>query len=295
MSIKKSGMVAVVGRPNAGKSTLINKLMGVKISIVSDKPQTTRHRLCAVLNRDDTQIVLMDTPGFHKASNKLGDYMVKIVKESVADVDAVALLVEPVERIGIPEELLLTQIRESGAPAILVINKIDTINKEKLLAIISLYASQCEFAAVVPLSALTGEGTDALIAELIKLIPEGPMLFPEDMQTDQPEKLLISELVREKLLQLLQDEIPHGVAVAVETLQERKDGVLDIGVVVFCEKERHKGMIIGKNGAVMKKMGELARAELEELFEGKVYFHSWVRVRENWRDNPTAVRSFGYE
>jgi GTP-binding protein Era len=289
-------MAAVVGRPNAGKSTLVNRLLGVKVSIVSDKPQTTRRRLLAVLNRGNAQVVLMDTPGFHKPQNRLGDYMVRVVRESMDDVDAAVLVVEPVERIGVPEELLLERIAASEVPAVLVINKVDTLpSKEKLLGVIALYAARCKFAAVVPLSALSGEGTDALAEELEKLMPEGPALFPEDMATDQPEKELISELVREKLLGLLQDEIPHGVAVAVETLEQRPDGVLDVGVVVFCEKARHKGMIIGKNGAVLKKMGELARAELEELFESKVYLHSWVRVQENWRDNANAVRNFGYE
>jgi GTP-binding protein Era len=289
-------MAAVVGRPNAGKSTLVNRLLGVKVSIVSDKPQTTRRRLLAVLNRGNAQVVLMDTPGFHKPQNRLGDYMVRVVRESMDDVDAAVLVVEPVERIGVPEELLLERIAASKVPAVLVINKVDAIpSKEKLLGVIALYAARCPFASVVPLSALSGEGTDALAEELRKLMPEGPALFPEDMATDQPEKELISELVREKLLGLLQDEIPHGVAVAVETLEQRPDGVLDVGVVVFCEKARHKGMIIGKNGAVLKKMGELARVELEELFESKVYLHSWVRVQENWRDNANAVRNFGYE
>ena len=276
--INKTAMITIAGRPNVGKSTLTNRLVGEKVAIVSDKPQTTRNRIFAVLNRGDTQIVLMDTPGFHKPRTRLGDYMVGVVKESVADVDAVALLVEPVDNIGTQEQLLLERLRETGVPAILVINKVDTVKKEALLAVIARYSQAYGFAAVVPISARTGENVDALLEEFDKFAVEGPQLFPEDMVTDQPEKQIVAELVREKLLLCLDREIPHGTAVEVTKFSEREDGIIDLDVTIYCEKASHKGIIIGKQGTMLKRIGELSRAEIEKFMGAKVFLQTWVKV-----------------
>ena len=292
--IKKTAMITIVGRPNVGKSTLTNTLVGEKIAIVTSKPQTTRNRIFAVVNRGDTQFVLLDTPGFHKARTRLGDYMVKVVRDSVSDVDAVALMVEPVDRIGIQEEKLIERIRETGVPAILVINKIDTVPKEKLLAVIAAYMQVHDFQAVVPISAKNAEGIEALFEEFQKFAAEGPQLFPEDMVTDQPEKQIVAEIVREKLLLSLEREIPHGTAVEVTRFTERDSGIIDLDVTIFCEKESHKGIIIGKRGAMLKKIGELARKDIEEFMGTKVFLQTWVKVKENWRDNLAQIQNFGY-
>lgn len=290
----KSAMITIAGRPNVGKSTLVNALTGEKIAIVTPKPQTTRNRIFAVVNKGQTQIVLLDTPGFHKAKTRLGDYMVSVVKESVADVDAVALIVEPVENIGTQEELLIEQIKNNAVPAILVINKIDTVKKEELLKIIALYAEAFTFDAVVPISAKCGDGIADLLKEFEKYAKEGPHLFPEDMVTDQPEKQIVAEIVREKLLICLDREIPHGTAVEVTKFSERDDGIIDLDVTIYCEKQSHKGMIIGKNGEMLKKIGQLARTDVERFMGTKVFLQSWVKVKENWRDNQTAIKNFGY-
>ena len=295
MEITKSGMVAVIGRPNAGKSTLVNRLMGEKVAIVSQKPQTTRRRLCAVLNAENIQMVLMDTPGFHKPRTKLGQYMVRVVRESVEDVDACVLVVEPIPSVGDLERELLEQCKRLKAPVFLVINKIDTAPKENLLPVIAAYGSELEFSAIIPLSAKKGDGTDELLRLLLPLMPDGPALFPPDMSTDQPEKMLISEIVREKLLLLLNDEVPHGTAATVDVLKERKNGLIDIEVTITCEKEGHKGIIIGKKGAMLKQIGTLARKELEEMYDGPVNLQLWVRVRENWRDTPVQLGNLGFE
>ncbi|NLT14627.1 MAG: GTPase Era [Clostridiales bacterium] len=292
--ITKSAMITIAGRPNVGKSTLVNTLTGEKVTIVTPKPQTTRNRIFAVLNRGDTQLVLLDTPGFHKARTRLGEYMVSVVRESIADVDAVALVVEPLDNIGTQEQLLIEQIKSSGVPAILVINKIDTVKKEELLRIITLYAGAFEFAAIVPISAKKGDGIGDLLKEFEKFASEGPQLFPDSMVTDQPEKQLVAEIVREKLLICLDREVPHGTAVEVTKFSERDDGIIDLDVTIYCEKQSHKGMIIGKNGDMLKKIGQLARADIERFMGTKVFLQTWVKVKENWRDSQTAIKNFGY-
>ena len=292
--ITKSAMITICGRPNVGKSTLTNALVGEKIAIVSSKPQTTRNRITAIVSRGETQFVLMDTPGFHKPRTRLGDYMVNVVRESVADVDCVLLLVEPVVAIGPQEEELIQRIRQGGVPAILVINKIDTVDKARLLEVMALYAQAYDFDAILPLSAKTGDGLEELMTELDKYAAEGPHFFPEDMITDQPERQICAELVREKLLQCLDKEIPHGTAVEVTRFAERDNGIIDLEVTIYCEKDSHKGIIIGKKGAMLKKIGELARQDIEDFMGTKVYLQTWVKVKENWRDSLAQLRNFGF-
>lgn len=290
----KTAMITVCGRPNVGKSTLTNALVGEKVAIVSNKPQTTRNRITAIVSRGDTQLVLMDTPGFHKPRTRLGDYMVNVVKESVAHVDCVLLLVEPVASVGPQEDALIDRLRQSGVPAILVINKIDTVDKARLLEVMSVYAAAFDFEAILPISARTGDGLDELLTELEKYAVEGPHLFPDDMITDQPERQICAELVREKLLKCLDKEIPHGTAVEVTRFSERENGILDLEVTIYCEKDSHKGIIIGKKGAMLKKIGELAREDIETFMGTKVYLQTWVKVKENWRDSIAQLRNFGF-
>lgn len=292
--ITKTAMITICGRPNVGKSTLTNALVGEKIAIVSSKPQTTRNRISAVLNRGDTQLILMDTPGFHKPRTRLGDYMVKVVRESVADVDAVLLVVEPIANIGAQEQELIGRIKESGAPSVLVINKIDTVEKAELLRVMALYSAAHPFDAIVPISAKRGEGLDELLSELQKFAAPGPQLFPDDMISDMPEKQICAELVREKLLLCLDKEIPHGTAVEVTKFSERENGIIDMDVTIYCEKDSHKGIIIGKTGAMLKKIGELARADIEAFMGAKVFLQTWVKVKENWRDSNAQLRNFGF-
>lgn len=292
--ISKTAMITICGRPNVGKSTLTNALVGEKIAIVSNKPQTTRNRISAVVNRGDTQFVIIDTPGFHKPRARLGDYMVNVVKESVADVDAVMLLVEPIANIGRQEEELIARIKETGVPAILVINKIDTVEKTELLEVMALYSAAHDFDAIIPMSAKNGEGIDELLAELEKYAQAGPQLFPDNMICDQPEKQICAELVREKLLLCLDKEIPHGTAVEVTRFSERENGIIDLDVTIYCEKASHKGIIIGKQGAMLKKIGELARADIEAFMGTKVFLQTWVKVKENWRDSTAQLRNFGF-
>ena len=292
--ISKTAMITICGRPNVGKSTLTNALVGEKIAIVSNKPQTTRNRISAVVNRGDTQFVIIDTPGFHKPRTRLGDYMVNVVKESVADVDAVMLLIEPIANIGRQEEELIARIKETGVPAILVINKIDTVEKTELLEVMALYSAAHDFDAIIPMSAKNGEGLDELLAELEKYAQEGPQLFPDDMICDQPEKQICAELVREKLLLCLDKEIPHGTAVEVTRFSERENGIIDLDVTIYCEKASHKGIIIGKQGAMLKKIGELVRADIEAFMGTKVFLQTWVKVKENWRDSTAQLRNFGF-
>ena len=292
--ISKTAMITICGRPNVGKSTLTNALVGEKIAIVSNKPQTTRNRISAVVNRGDTQFVIIDTPGFHKPRTRLGDYMVNVVKESVADVDAVMLLVEPIANIGRQEEELIARIKETGVSAILVINKIDTVEKTELLEVMALYSAAHDFDAIIPMSAKNGEGIDELLAELEKYAQEGQQLFPDDMICDQPEKQICAELVREKLLLCLDKEIPHGTAVEVTRFSERENGIIDLDVTIYCEKASHKGIIIGKQGAMLKKIGELARADIEAFMGTKVFLQTWVKVKENWRDSTAQLRNFGF-
>ena len=287
-------VVAIVGRPNVGKSTLTNALVGEKIAIVSNKPQTTRNRISAVVTRGNTQFVLMDTPGFHKPRTRLGDYMVNVVKESVADVDAVMLLVEPIAHIGRQEEELIARLKETNVPAVLVINKIDTVEKAELLEVMAMYSQAHSFDAIIPISAKNNEGLDELMEQLEKYAVEGPQLFPDDMISDQPEKQICAELVREKLLLCLDKEIPHGTAIEVTKFSERDNGIIDMDVTIFCEKASHKGIIIGKNGAMLRKIGEMARTDIEAFMGTKVFLQTWVKVKENWRDSMAQLRNFGY-
>jgi len=291
--ITKTGIFSVVGRPNAGKSTLTNALCGSKVAIVSDKPQTTRTRITGVVNKDDCQMIFLDTPGLHKPKTRLGDYMVKVITDTVTDVDTVLLMVEPVARIGIPEQMLMDKIKEYDLPAVLVINKIDTVEKETLLAVIAAYTEAHDFDAVIPISAKTGDGLDILVEELKGMCFESPQLFPDGMISDQPERQLVAEIIREKLLQNLDKEVPHGVAVEIEQMKE-ENGVEHIAAVIYCERKTHKGIIIGKNGAMLKKIGASARVEIEEMLDCKVFLQLWVKIKEDWRNNPAQIRNFGY-
>ena len=294
--IKKSGIITICGRPNVGKSTLTNALVGEKVAIVTNKPQTTRNRICGVRTRGESQFVFVDTPGLHKARTRLGDYMVNVVKESVADVDAVMLLVEPIPNVGAPEEQLIARIKTLRCPAVLVINKVDTLDKkEKLLEVIQTYEQAHQFQAVVPISAKTGEGVDELLDVLEGYLPQGPQLFPEDMTSDQPERQMMAEILREKLLLCLDKEIPHGTAVEITRFAERDDEVVEVEATIYCEKNSHKGIIIGKGGSMLKKVSTLARQDMERFMVTKVYLQTWVKVKENWRDNPAAIQNFGYK
>ena len=292
--ITKTAMVTICGRPNVGKSTLTNQLVGEKVAIVSNKPQTTRSRITAVVNRGETQFVLMDTPGFHKARNRLGDFMVKVVKESVADVDAVILMVEPIASVGAQEAALIARLRETKVPAVLVINKIDTVEKPELLGVIAAYSAAYDFDAVIPVSAQERDGLDELLDALEKYASPGPQLFPDDMICDQPEKQICAEIVREKLLLCLDREVPHGTAVEVTKCSERENEIIDMDVTIYCEKASHKGIIIGKKGAMLKKIGELARTDIEAFMGTKVFLQTWVKVKENWRDSQAQLRNFGF-
>ena len=293
--ITKTAVVSVVGRPNVGKSTLTNKLVGQKVAIVSSKPQTTRTRITGILNRDGTQYVFLDTPGLHRPRSRLGDYMCKVVTDTVSEVDAAVLVVEPIANIGPAEESLIAQLKQHRMPAILAINKIDTLKKEELLAVIAVYAQAHDFEAVVPISARTGEGLDELLTEIGRYAIEGPQLFPEDLVSDQPERQLAAEIVREKMLRLLDREVPHGVAVGVERWNEREDGLIEINAVIYCEKASHKGIIIGKQGAMLKEIGRQARVDIERMLDAKVFLELWVKVKEGWRNNQYQMRNFGYE
>lgn len=294
MAVKKTGIFSVVGRPNVGKSTLMNALCGAKIAIVSDKPQTTRTRITGVLTRGEYQMVFLDTPGLHKPKNRLGDFMVKVVNSTVTEVDTAILLVEPVARIGIPEQMLIDKLKQSEMPAILVINKIDTVEKEKLLEVMALYSAEYDFLEIIPLSAKTGDGLELLEETLKGQCFDSPAFFPEDMISDQPERQLAAEMIREKLLTLLDKEVPHGTAVEIEQFDEREDGsVIDISAVIYCERKSHKGIIIGAKGAMLKKIGQLARQDMEEMFGCKVFLQLWVKVKEDWRNSEAMIRSFG--
>ena len=294
-TIKKFGIITICGRPNVGKSTLTNAFVGEKVAIVTNKPQTTRNRICAILNRGESQFVFVDTPGLHKARTRLGDYMVNVVKESVSDVDAVLLLVEPIPNIGAPEQELIDRIKKLGCPAVLVINKVDTLeHKEALLEVIALYQQAHDFNAVVPISAKNKEGVEELLCLLEHYLAEGPQLFPDDMVTDQPERQVMAEILREKLLLCLDKEIPHGTAVEITKFSERDDEVIECDATIYCEKNSHKGIIIGKGGAMLKKVSSSARRDMEKFMGTKVFLQTWVKVKENWRDNPAAIQNFGY-
>lgn len=290
----RSAVLTVCGRPNVGKSTLTNALVGEKIAIVSSKPQTTRNRITGIINRGDTQLVLLDTPGFIKPRNRLGDYMVNVVKESITYVDGVLFLVEPLPEQGPGELALLERLRAGGAPVLLVINKIDTVEKEKLLEVIAAWSALFPFESVIPVSAATGDGLEDLLEEMDKLAVEGPHLFPDDSITDQPERQICAELLREKLLSCLDKEVPHGTAVEITRFSEREDGIIDLEATIYCEKASHKGIIIGRKGAMLREIGSQAREDMEALLGAKVFLQTWVKVRENWRDSEIQLRNFGY-
>lgn len=295
MEIKKTGMFSIVGRPNAGKSTLTNALVGQKIAIVTNKPQTTRNRISGVVNRGETQMVFLDTPGLHKAQNRLGDYMVDIINETVADVDGVVLIVEPVPRVGIPEGILIDKIKQYEIPCILAVNKCDTVKQDDILAVIGAYSAAHEFNAIVPISAKRGKNLEVLLEELDKLCLESPQLYPDGMITDQTEHQIMAEIIREKILMNLGDEVPHGVAVEIEREEVRGNGTRAITVAINCEKKSHKGIIIGKQGTMLKKIGTAAREEIAERLGVNIFLELWVKIKENWRDNPNSVRNFGYD
>ena len=290
----KTAMITIAGRPNVGKSTLTNYLVGEKIAIVSNKPQTTRNRICGIVTRGDTQFVFVDTPGFHKPRTKLGDYMVGITRESIADVDATILVVEPIASLGPQEEALIEQLKAKNCPMILAINKIDTVEKESLLEVIAVYSAVAKFDAIIPISAKTGDGVEQLLKLCGKYAVESPFLFDEELTTDQPERQVMAEIIREKLLWCLDREVPHGTAVEITKFSERDSGVIDIDAIIYCEKASHKGIIIGKQGAMLKKISTMARNDCEKFMGTKVYLTTWVKVKENWRDSDFLVRNFGY-
>ena len=290
----KSAMITIAGRPNVGKSTLTNYLVGEKIAIVSNKPQTTRNRICGIVTKEDTQFVFVDTPGYHRSRTKLGDYMVNVARESIADVDLTILVVEPIASIGLQEEGLIEKIRATGCPAVLAINKIDTLEKDKLLEVIAVYSQAAAFDAIIPISAKTGDGVEELLNVCEKYAEEGPFLFPADVTTDQPERQVMAEIIREKLLWSLDREVPHGTAVEITRFTERDNGIIDLDATIYCEKASHKGIIIGKQGAMLKKISTMARTDCERFMGTKVYLTTWVKVKENWRDSDFFVRNFGY-
>ncbi|WP_283607717.1 GTPase Era [Faecalispora anaeroviscerum] len=294
----KTAFIAIVGRPNVGKSSILNRLLGQKVAIVSSKPQTTRTRIMGVLTEGDTQLVFLDTPGLHKPRTRLGDYMVKSVTESVAGVDACLLVAEAGTHISPADHELIEKFSSMGLPAILAINKIDTLgDKSPLMAQIGAFAQKFGFEAVVPVSAKDGNGMELLKQELMKLAQPGGHFFADDTLTDQPERVLAAEMVREKILRLTDKEIPHGIAVAVERMKEREDGsgITDVQAVIYCERDTHKGILIGKNGSMLKKIGTYAREDMERFFDCKINLQLWVKVKEDWRNRENLLRSLGYD
>lgn len=289
----KSGFAALIGRPNVGKSTLMNCLIGQKIAITSNKPQTTRNRIQTVYTSENGQIVFVDTPGIHKAKNRLGDYMVSIAKGSLKEVDVVLWLVEPTNYIGAGEQQILMQLRNLNTPVILVINKIDTVKKEELFGFIDTYRKEMDFAEIVPVSALKNDNTDELIRCIMKYLPYGPAFYDEDTVTDQPQRQIVAELIREQALRILDDEIPHGIAVSIEQMKVKK-GLVDIEATIICEKDSHKGIIIGKGGQMLKRIGTNARHGIEDMMECKVNLKLWVKVKKDWRDSDYLLKNFGY-
>lgn len=292
----KSGFVTLIGRPNVGKSTLMNQLIGQKIAITSNKPQTTRNRIQTVYTDERGQIVFLDTPGIHKAKNKLGEYMVKVAESTLNEVDAVLWLVEPSTFIGAGERHIAEQLKRVKTPVILIINKIDTVKREEILLFMDAYRKIYDFAEIVPVSALKGENADTLLEVIYKYMPYGPMFYDEDTITDQPERQIVAELIREKALKCLDEEIPHGIAVAIDQMKYRKDGKLvDIDATIVCERDSHKGIIIGKGGAMLKKIGSAARYEIERLLDTQANLKLWVKVKKDWRDSDFLMKNFGYD
>ena len=293
---KKSGFATLVGRPNVGKSTLMNHLIGQKIAITSDKPQTTRNRIQTVYTDERGQIIFLDTPGIHKAKNKLGEYMVNVAEHTLKEVDVILWLVEPTTFIGAGERHIAEQLNRVKTPVILVINKIDTVkNQDEILTFINAYKDICPFAEIVPVSALRKRNTDVLLEQIFKYLPYGPQYYDEDTVTDQPMRQIAAELIREKALRLLSDEIPHGIAVTIEKMTERENGIMDIEASIICEKDSHKGIIIGKGGSMLKKIGSAARREIEDMMEIQVNLQLWVKVRREWRDSEIYMKNYGYD
>lgn len=291
----KSGFVTLIGRPNVGKSTLMNRLIGQKIAITSDKPQTTRNKIQTVYTDERGQIIFLDTPGIHKAKNKLGEYMVSVAEHTLREVDVILWLVEPTTYIGAGEQHIAEQLREVKTPVLLVINKIDTVkNQEEILTFINAYKDICSFAEIVPVSALKDKNTDLMLELIYKYLPAGPRYYDEDTVTDQPMRQISAELIREKALRLLNDEIPHGIAVTVEKMKERDNGIIDLEATIVCERDSHKGIIIGKGGSMLKKIGTSARREIEDLMDTKVNLQLWVKVRKEWRDSELYMKNYGY-
>ncbi len=289
----KTGFIAIVGRPNVGKSTLLNALLGEKVAIVSKKPQTTRNRITGILTEGENQFVFMDTPGMLNPKNKLGDFMVKTISNTIGDVDAAILVVDAAKSISDVERSILTRLEKQGAPVILAINKTDSVNAAKVAECIVEYSKLYDFSAVIPMAAIKNEGVGIVVDEVSKLLHDGDWFFPADMVTDQPERVIASEIIREKLLRTLNDEIPHGTAVVIEGFEE-KPTIIKIRAEIYCEKESHKGIIIGKGGAELKKVGTWAREDMEAFFGTQVHLDLWVRVKENWRDNQSLLNSFGF-
>lgn len=295
MNNYKSGFVTLIGRPNVGKSTLMNRLIGQKIAITSNKPQTTRNRIQTVYTCDEGQIIFLDTPGIHKAKNKLGEYMVSVAERTLKEVDVILWLVEPSTFIGAGEQHIAEQLRSVKTPVFLVINKIDTVEKAEILKFIAAYKDIVDFAEIIPVSALKGENTDDLLQAMMKYLPTGPQYYDEDTITDQPERQIVAEMIREKALRNLSDEIPHGIAVAIDRMHERPNGsIIDIDATIVCERNSHKEIIIGKQGAMLKKIGSQARADMEALLDCKVNLKLWVKVKKDWRDSDFLIKNFGY-
>lgn len=291
----KSGFVTIIGRPNVGKSTLMNRLLGEKISIISNKPQTTRNTIQTVLTREGYQIIFLDTPGIHKPQHKLGEYMMKVARDTLNEVDAVLFMVTPDGTAGMGDRYIMDQLKNIKTPVILVINKVDESSREKLAKTIESYNKEFKFTETVPVSALKGENIDELLKVIVENLPEGPKYFPEDMLTDQPERFIVSEIIREKALRLLDQEVPHGIAVEIIQMKEKQNGVDTIDAVIYCEKDSHKGIIIGRNGQMLKKIGTMAREDIEKLLGCRVYLQLWVKVRKDWRDDPASLKGFGYK
>lgn len=291
----KSGFVTLIGRPNVGKSTLMNQLIGQKIAITSNKPQTTRNRIQTVYTSDEGQIIFLDTPGIHKAKNKLGEYMVSAAENTLNEVDVVLWLVEPSTFIGAGERRIAETLKKVKTPVFLVINKIDTVSKESILTFIEAYKDIHDFDEIIPVSALRGENKEALLSEIMKYLPHGPQFYDEDTITDQPERQIVAELIREKALRNLSDEIPHGIAVSIESMKERGNGaMMDIEATIVCERDSHKGIIIGKKGMMLKKIGSDARREIENLLQTKVNLQIWIKVKKDWRDSDFLLKNYGY-
>lgn len=291
-----SGFVSLVGRPNVGKSTLMNRLIGEKIAIISNKPQTTRNKIQSILTKENYQIVFIDTPGIHRPRHKLGEYMVKSAETTLNEVDAVLMLIEPADRVLESDRLIIEKLARVKSPVILVINKVDTADKERVFKVIDNYRQLYNFSEIVPISALEGTNTDELLETIKKYLPEGPQYFPADMITDQPERQIASEIIREKALRLMQEEIPHGIAVEISEMKKRPEGnLVDVRATIYCEKDSHKGIIIGKHGAMLKKIGSNARTDIERLLGSPIYLELWVKVKKDWRDSDFLLKNFGYD